>query len=111
MSTKSDMVKKTISSLKEVCSNLSGPISSACEVYDLYYSASMIKDGKSVELGFEKAGNFVGKGIGSIIGGSIGTFFCPVGGTLVGSQIGGMVGSFLSGKSFRFFGEILNNNY
>ena len=109
MSTKSGIVKKTVSSLKEVCSKLNGPISSACEIYDIYYSYSMIKDGKSVELGFEKAGNFFGKGVGSIIGGYIGTIFCPVGGTLVGSQIGGMVGSFLSGKGFRYLGETLED--
>ena len=101
--------KEVVNKIKNVVSSLSGPIGFGCDCYNLYYTFSMFKEGKIIELGLENVGNSVGKRIGNVIGGFIGTMLLPGGGSVAGFQIGGMVGSFLGGKGFKSKGEKINN--
>ena len=100
--------KGIVESLKVVGTMLSGPVEFIMDSYDMYYTFSMIKDGKSFELGFEKTGNMLGKKVGNFIGGAIGTILCPGGGTIGGYKIGGLIGGFIGGKGFKYLGENIN---
>ena len=101
--------KQILSFLSDAFSSLSPPISFIYGCYDIYYSASMIKEGKVVELGCEKTGNAIGKRVGNVVGGFIGTIIAPGVGSAVGCSLGWMVGSYLGGKGLKSLGENISN--
>ena len=94
---------------KEIFTSLSGPVGFIIDSYYLYDSISKLKEGKFVELGCQHAGNSIGKKVGNVFGGFVGTILCPGGGTVVGCTLGGMIGSYIGGKGLKFLGENINN--
>ena len=100
--------KEIMNTFKELGTLFSGPVGFIMESYNIYYTYSMIKNGKTFELGCEKTGNIVGKKVGNIVGGAVGTILCPGGGTVGGYKVGGMIGSFIGGKGFKYLGENIN---
>ena len=97
--------KEIIKVLKDIGTSLSGPVGFIYDTYDIYYTCSMLKEGKAFELGCEKVGNSIGKKVGKVIGGFVGTILCPGGGSIVGCALGGMIGSYIGGKGLKTVGE------